>query len=279
MDVSKAVVLDGQLKEEGDKDLIMSLGKAEKLGWKWNPQTCRLSHPDGPRYLRYDSPWIHNNEGGSVTRRCTFDQAIVFGLFNIISPRCLRCWKTCLKLKDYDTTRKMEEYQKTFPGSSKCGMEKRNYTPRMWGAYFYRDTFDGGRDCVDKLNEELPDVLGEDNYEIILKRGCTEFELLKGPSLFWYNTPAEEAGYEKLCGYFADEREYTEQPVIIKNHIRMQWIAWAHACGDMSYMSYNNDKPMFPKLVYYHEGDRDKIKQEMATCLEQAKIKDNKGEG
>jgi len=271
MDVQSSVILDGQLKIEKDEDIVMGLAAAEKLGYRWD-LSQRLSHPDGPRYLRFDSPWIHSNSGGSRTRRCEFDQEISFGLFKMIPPRCLRCWKTCLELKDYDTTRKMEEYQKTFPGPSRCGKEERNYTPRLWGAYFYRDTFDGGRDCFKKLNEELPDVIGPDNYNIILKRGCTEFELLKGPSLYWHTTPEQAAGHEKLLGYFADEREFAEQPSIVKNHIRIRWVAWAHAHGDFSYVPYNNNKKLFPGLMTYHEGDRDEIRAK----LEGAQQKNNK---
>jgi hypothetical protein len=150
-------------------------------------------------------------------------------------------------------------------------MELRDYTPKFYGGYFYNNSFDEGRDCYEQVRKMVDEALGKD-VSVILKRGCTEFEMIKGPSNYWHTTRDEEEFVELIDAYVDVGRGgLSPQEPYIKNTIRLRWALWAHMNGDMSYQKYNNNKPLFPDYVKYHEGSREDIKHDLA--LSRASVK------
>jgi hypothetical protein len=263
--IYREMKLGGNVKKLKEKDIIGRLSIAVANGFAWNGETLRLSRPGKHRIALVNTPWVHGNHPSSKT--CGFDTDVVFNMFGFIAPKCLKCWKTCVSLNNYDTAMKVMEYEKTYPTSCKVGMELRDYTPRHWGAYFYRNSFDEGRDTYKKVKSELNDVIGPDNFSLVLKRGCTEFELLTGPSLFWDLSEEQKDLYEILIHHFEDNDKHHVQPDLMKNSVLTKWPLWAHSNGDFSYVPYNGGEEFWGKLVPYHEGERDQVKEEMALAL------------
>jgi hypothetical protein len=259
--------LKGHLREWMDKDIFKKLSKLAGSGWAWDSGTLTLSQP-GPKTMAIDTPWSHATV--SHDKNCNFDHHIVFDKYGIIPPKCLNCWKVCMGLPNFAALMEMEELQTQMPWPCKCGIELRDYTSKEYGAYFYNNTLEEGRDkfhtIVDIVKKHMTN--GEEIAKgIILKRGCTEFEMIKGPSPYWHMSKEEEAMYELLMSHVVMPRNNAKQPEIMKNYVRQNWALWAHSHGDMTYQAWNNGESLFPDYVRYHEGDLEEIKKDIADCL------------
>jgi hypothetical protein len=158
---------------------------------------------------------------------------------------------------------KQQAAQHKFP--CKCGIEVRDYTPKHYGAYYYADSLDEGYDMYDVVAHELKENVG-DKAHAILKRGCTEFEFIKGPSPRWHRSPRDEKIEELIDCYLEVATNNNEQTELVKNHVFLKWILWAHSNGDMTYKPWNGGKDLFPDYVSYHDKDRATMKQEVALA-------------
>ena len=155
---------------------------------------------------------------------------------------------------------------------AKCGIEMRDYTPKFYGGYFYNNSLDEGRERYEQVRKAIDEnMTGGKDVSVILKRGCTEFEMLKGPSHAWHNTGGEEYMLEIIDAFVHNPRGGGEQSKMVKDHVKLKWFLWAHMNGDMSYKELNGGKSLFPDYVKYHEGDIDLIKRDMTISHAAAK--------
>jgi hypothetical protein len=258
----------GQGQKWKEADVYGRLSQVQALGFKWEPITGKLKNM-GDRYIKSETPWIHN--GPDAFKMCGKDHGVVFNGFGFIPEGCMRCWKVCLGVKDFHNTRKLNDYQQTCGMSCKCGMELRDYTPKHWGGYFYNNSFDEGMDCYEKVKKDLDDHLGEENYQVILKRGCTEMEFIVGPSPLWHITDQQRDIYQMIDNFVVVESSRLPQNDIVKNNVNMKWMLWAHANGDMSYKEYNGGESLFPAYVSYEDRNREEVKSELAAAQALAK--------
>jgi len=261
----------GQLKLSKQQDFIDIFGKLTGEGFAWDSVDQVLVKPNAAfgRFLSADTPWCHVKS--SPYKNCNFDHSIVFTHFGIIPPRCLECWKVTVSPKSYHELRLLEDLQQSSPYPCKCGIELRQYVPKHYGGYFYNNSLDEGRECYEWVLKAVKEQFGDDR-NVLLKRGCTEYEFLKGPSPFWVMTPEEEKKLELIQAYVRDDRGNGSQPDLVKNHIRLRWAQWAHSNGDMSYKDYNGGEALYPDYVKYHQGSIDGIKSDLAMAKSQAKI-------
>jgi hypothetical protein len=91
---------------------------------------------------------------------------------------------------------------------------------------------------------------------VILKRGCTEFEMHCGPTdqPRYRNITDEqvalEAQLDEVIGapvnHFVDT-----QPEVIKDSIRLRWAEFAHSIGDMTYVPWLGHALSTPPVVYH----------------------------
>lgn len=258
----------GELRDQVTSDVTRVLSPLMGHGYYWDPETMTLDTP-GPKTLGLETPWCHAK--GTHTKNCLFDHHLAFNLFGIIPPRCQECWKVVATPNNFAQLMELEEVQKQLPYACKCGIELRDYTPKHYGSYYYNDSFDEGRDKYHMVRELMDKhITGGKEIDVILKRGCTEFEMIKGPSPFWHMTKEEERVYEILTAYVHNQRNNRRQPEHVKKHVKIVWALWAHANGDFSYLPWNDNKPLFPDYVKYHEGDRDGIKADLALARAQA---------
>jgi hypothetical protein len=263
----------GEMRRWMEMDVFKKLSGLAGNGWAWDSGTMTLSQP-GPKTMAIDTPWSHATV--SHDKNCNFDHHIVFDKFGIIPPKCLKCWKVCMGLPNFATLMEMENLQSQMPWPCKCGIELRDYTTKHYGAYFYNNTLEEGRDkyhiIKDIVEKHLPNGK-EIAKNIILKRGCTEFEMIKGPSPYWHMDEKEEEMYELLCSHVVMPRNNAKQPELMKNYVHQTWALWAHANGDLSYRPWNDGELLFPDYVRYHEGDLEEIKKELALALESVQDK------
>jgi hypothetical protein len=261
--------LEGTLKEWDSSDLWSLLAPLQQFGYSWDPATATM-RIQGPIALNANTPWIHHKN--LHTKHCAKDHSISFNCFNCIHPRCLECWKTVVTPKTFIQLLQLQKVQKKLDLPSKCGIELRDYTPKFYGGYFYANSLDEGREQYEMVVDAVRDEIGDDIAdEVILKRACTEFEMVKGPSPFWHNTDDENKILDIIEAYVDVPRHYRGQSSIVTNHVRMKWAVWAHMNGDMTYQDYNDGRSLFPGYVSYHKGDIGAIKHDLAVARAEAK--------
>jgi hypothetical protein len=262
--------IDGQNRKWHETDIYRKLAKISALGFRWNPETNTLVH-DGKPQVGIQTPWVHAR--GDWKYRCGFDHHILFNQFNVIAPSCLNCWKVCMGLPTFKDLMLMEEIQRQLPDDCpcKCGIEVRDYTPKEYGAYFYTRSLEEGRERY----EQIKDIVTKnfDNGKeiadgIVLKRGCTEFEMVQGPSNYWHLTPQQAELYEFIDAHVVDRRGHVNQQESIKRYVKQNWILWAHSHGDFTYLPWNGGKKLFPDYVTYHTGDIDKIHADIKASID-----------
>lgn len=194
-----------------------------------------------------ESPWIHTKI--AKNRDCNFYNKVFFPYFNLIHSRCQECWKVVVKPKTLRDLMKLYQFQQELQIPSKCGIETREYTFGPYGGYFYTDSLKEGREIYQKVREGLP----IENFSVILKRGCTEFELKGSPSETW-----EVGEYQKQLESLLDKifiyiDEQKVAPDFLSLYIMRSWIRWAYHVGDKTYLDYTNGQPLYPEYKTYHE--------------------------
>jgi len=138
---------------------------------------------------------------------------------------------------------------------AKCGIEVRPTVNGLYGGYFYNHGPEAGLECYEAVRAEVDadPLLGPD-VSVILKRGCTEFELYCGASDEWEVCP-EQAGIENLVNkWFVRDIVQRSQPDHAIATVHRKWVEWAYQCGDQTYLEYVNGNPdaIYPRVVTYH---------------------------
>ena len=265
------MVLGGEMLEKANNDVISALSPFGKHGFVWrNGSLVRdtVKMADG-----FHTPWCHAKHCPGT--HCSLDHQIIFDSYHIIHPRCMSCWKTVVTPKNFDELMIWYNIQNhgeiNFAG--KCGIELRDYTPKFYGAYHYARSLEEGREQYEVVKKLAKKYLSKKTAEgVLLKRACTEFEMIKGPSHSWHLTVKDEKIIEMIDQYVAFPLVNTDQNKIIAHpHVQLRWLLWAHANGDMSYKKYNGGETLFPGYIKYHEGDIAGIKHDMTIFTAQAK--------
>jgi hypothetical protein len=262
-----AMQQDGLLKSLFDDSIAQKLEPLRQKGWKWDQASERLvpGMTTAQKYLSFDTPWCHAK--GTPLKHCTLDHMIIFNTWGIIPKRCQHCWKVVVAPDTVEQLFQLEQLELQMDVPCKCGIELRDYTPRHYGGYFYNNSIEEGRDKYELVrtlvDKEIKD--GKD-ISVILKRGCTEFELLRGPSPFWHTTQEDDDFCETVDAYVEIPRQNTGQCNMVKNTVRIKWLYWAFANGDKSYKVLNGGKDLYAPPVLYHKGDIDGIKADLASA-------------
>jgi hypothetical protein len=267
--VMSTQILDGQLKNWTNEDYITIFRPLEQIGFYWEPMHERMER-QGEVALSVNTPWSHAKT--TRTKYCTLDHQIIFNTWQIIPERCLECWKIAVSPKNFKELLAMETLQQHMDVPCKCGMEMRDYTPKHYGGYWYTSSLDSGRKRFIEVKEAIAEYVSPECAETaILKRGCTEYEMVLGPSPFWNISKQDSEFVEVVESMVYLPRSQSDQARLIKKNLRLRWALWAHSHGDMSYMEFNGDKSMFPDYVKYHEGNLDDIKHDMALARASAR--------
>jgi hypothetical protein len=266
--IYNAMRFGGQILKWTQEDWFAFFSNLTVKGFIWDVDDNRLRQK-GFLGLMNNTPWIHAKS--TPQKHCSMDHNIIYNNWGIIHPRCLECWKVVVSPRNFHELLLMEQLQKHMDVDSKCGIEMRDYTPRHYGAYFYNNSLDEGREKYKLVKEAVAaNISPECAATTILKRGCTEYEMQTGPSLYWNITKQQEKILEIIEAFVDVRRGHGEQPEMLKRNVRMKWVLWAHSNGDMTYKAYNGDQAVFPGYVSYHEGDIGDIKHDIAVARAQA---------
>jgi hypothetical protein len=245
-------------------------GFLQEKGYIFDQADGRWRIPSQYRDVMSNTPWCHQK--GTPQKHCSFDHDIMFNSFRIITPKCMQCWKVVVTPRTFDELIKLKEMEAYMDVPSKCGIEMRDYTPKFYGGYFYNNSLDEGRACLEDVQKNVKEFIGQEVADgVILKRGCTEYEMIKGPSPYWHMTQEEEELYETAQGLIDVPRGASVQSVLQKRMVMIKWFLWAHMNGDMTYKAYNGGKALFPGYVKYNDGNIEDVKRDLMVAHNLAK--------
>jgi hypothetical protein len=131
---------------------------------------------------------------------------------------------------------------------SKWGIDFNNpYSQNIYAGYFYATGLDGAR-AVLKIARE---AFGQDakigpDVAMTIKRGCSEYEAVLGPSDRYAFTP-DMAELEAYLKSRFRERKADYQPSLVAAH----WIETAFRLGDDTYLDFTGGKRLRDKTMIY----------------------------
>jgi len=236
-----------RLYQELDKsDLISRLMPLLKSGYLYlNKDTGKLTSDDR---LAYETPWVYTNTHTvgmdcRVWRQYLFDK--MKGDMGCPPSGCQTCWKVVVRPKNLTMLMELKDYQKETQLVSKCGIEVREYTPALYGGYFYNRSYQEGLDKLDRVRKDLPE------YNAILKRGCTEMEMSFPNSSSWEVTE-QSLHWENLVSKWLDSEISSGcQNEIMEAYIVKKWIKYACTNNDDTYLNYTGGELIYPPPVTY----------------------------
>jgi hypothetical protein len=130
----------------------------------------------------------------------------------------------------------------------KCGVETRDYVNGLYGGYFYNRSLEEGKECLEMVKVAVAEKIGD--VDVILKRGCTEYERYYGDSSKWALTDEQIAAENQILNHFEIPIEMPPQPQWVQLHIMRTWIEFACKHGDKDYLNHVG-QPIHAEYVHY----------------------------
>lgn len=207
---------------------VAKLVPLAKTGWFWREDGKITPHQ---RSQAYDTPWLHAPIAIPGSREQGVDCGLLTIYHNYVFDQkschsfCMECYKVVVVLETKEQVHKVAEWQDGLGLACKVGAERRNYTQRKWGAYFYCRGVEEGRERYKMVREWIDENIGP-HIKVFLKRACTEFEQHMGDSDKWEMLPYQKEIEEEGEGVF----DYTPAAPIqsgpIKHHVWDVWDLW-----------------------------------------------------
>lgn len=200
--------------------------------------------------LIVDDNWLHTKL--SQGRLCNIWFKKYFTVHRVVPKKCFKhCYKAvacnrgfdeerqCYKQLSFDEVMQIRDLQLKLGLPSKCGMDDREYTPNVWGSYWYCDSLEEAENMFPTLREGLDKINPE--ISLSIKRSCTEMELWLGPTDTWDDIEPDWLEKEAILDRWLAQinplfRE--EQHEMIEYNVREKLMYWAHKHGDLSYKQY-----------------------------------------
>ncbi len=176
-----------------------------------------------------DNPWIFNDylTGVNPLKICNAAHLYFNAEMNFIHSYCHKCFKVVVKPRTVKELFTLQELQQTMDRPAKAGIEIRGYVPKLYGGYFYNRGLSNGQECY-KVVRKLVDEKISPDVDVILKKGCTEFEMKYGDSDKWAIVPGQEekeVEFEKI--YSESESPTMVYPKYLTSHKKREWLHWA----------------------------------------------------
>jgi len=213
-------------------------------------------------HLTWDYPWHHIKRLDEID--CHIWHRVMFDAIGGFVPSgCQDCFKVVVKPKTLEQLFALLDLQIKLDIPSKCGIEERKSVFGNYSGYFYNRGLDNGLECYKKIkeaisNDSILNVLLEEKDEngiplnLLLKRGCTEFEHALGRSDKWIVTD-EQKKIEKLINdTFVNSYKSRTQPKHVLDHVHKKWIEFAWDRGDKTVFKYTDGHHIYPPYVIYH---------------------------
>jgi hypothetical protein len=203
-----------------------------------------------PDRIDSESTWIYT--GRMNNRFCDLWHRVFFNLFHLVPSPCHSCWKVVARPETLSQLFQLAELQKQFGHPGKCGIETRMYIHGLYGAYFYCDSLEEGKRVYGNIAESVSEFPGPE-FPLILKRGCTEFEMYGGPSNQWNISEKQLELEKKLNEIFIKRPKDNRRSKKAIKAIHAKWIQWAYAHGDPTYRKFTDAQDLYPPVMTYHE--------------------------
>lgn len=229
----------------------------------WESGGWRLRH-DGKLHfpnpaMAIQTPWRHVQQDWRMD--CGTWHHLIFDYLSKFMPPgqqfvpsgCHQCFKVVVRPRTLKELFALEKLQLRLNRPSKCGIEVRFTVHGLYGGYFYNQGLEQGLERYREVRRAVDEDphLGRE-VAVILKRGCTEFEMLCGPSDQWQVTEEQERLERLVARWVATDDVDREQPDYILWRIYRQWIEHAYSWGDATYLEFTGGKPLYPPVVTYH---------------------------
>lgn len=205
------------------------------------------------------SPWHHINY--SIGKECFY---LNQQLFSVISPRtpagqfvprkCQQCWKIVIRPQTLKQLFALEGLLLQLAWPSKCGTERRSYTPLSqyrYGGYIYNTSVDEGLERLGIIRDLIEDHPVLSGIECYLKRACTEMELAFPDSTTWTVSDEQNRVEDILDKFLVFNVPFSKSGQHMIDKVHMGWIEWAAEIGDETYLEYTDGKRLYPEAVRY----------------------------
>lgn len=165
---------------------------------------------------------------------------------------CRTCFKVQMKPRTLKELHASYEVAQSLPYAYKSGVGlSTRYQSGPYTTLFYLESLEQAR----HVHAEVAGLLarsasGLSDVPLVIKRGCTEYEIFCGPSdrfTFAPDLPEVEAALLSRLRPVAREIRTTVPPKIVF----MRWIQAAYQIGDATYKNYTGGKRLYPESVTY----------------------------
>jgi len=260
-------MIDGQQESYGDSFYQSKLNEDVITGFRplLEQGGFKLRDADGKievdsTGLGWNTPWHHVAQDYFLD--CNTWHRIMFDFFSRPLPEgqrfvpspCQQCWKVVVRPKNLTGLFALLTIQGRLGRPSKCGMEIRPAVHGLYGGYFYNHSIEQGLECYNLIRDEVDaDInLGPD-VVVLLKRACTEYEQVCGPSDQWKVTNFQRAIETKINKVYVKDHTTRIQPDHAISFVHKSWIEWAYQNGDETYLKFTNGIPLYkPYVTYQH---------------------------
>jgi hypothetical protein len=206
---------------------------------------------DGP------DPWLRGSKGLSVS--CSAQVGFLFRVAyakSAVPSGCRACYKVKIIPRTLRQLVAVYGIAQTTAYVYKCGLDGVPSSQCIYSAFFYAHELSGARAMYATLRkavDEHPNLGSE--VKMLIKRGCTEYEMSCGPSdkyTFDPNLPEVESWLLAHLRRRSGRRSATALDVV---QTRMLWIQTAYKHGDETYRDFTNGRPLHPATVCYDPND------------------------
>ena len=222
-------------------------------GFKLRPGDGKLVAEQAPPW---NTPWHYVEYSYDID--CVLWNGVVFEeLFRrrFVPSWCQNCYKVVVRPRTLSELFKLLAVQKQMEWPSKCGIEVRKDVPHLYGGYYYCKGLDEGKECYEAVRKNVDEYISPD-VKVILKRGCTEYERACGPSDKWEVKPEQIPIEDLVRKYIVWDSNRHKQPEHVIAYVHKTWIEFACQSGDMTYLEFTDNQPLYPPYVTYHNGEK-----------------------
>lgn len=161
--------------------------------------------------------------------------------------------RSCYKVKIVATTLRQLMAIHELAGNTrypfKTGLELENrYSSGIYAGFFYMNSLEQARTVFRELRQTVDEhpLLGAD-VSMLIKRGCTEYEVHCGPSNT-FPVASEETEAWLLARLKFSPRPNRPAP---RSLTLAHWIQTAFKIGDETYLDFTHGRRLFPKAISY----------------------------
>lgn len=170
---------------------------------------------------------------------------------SFIPIKCMNCWKVVVRPRTVKDLFVMLGVIKNMDVRSKAGIETRPTVNALYGVYFYCDSINEGLERYNQVIEVASQHI--EDIDVLLKRGCTEYEVAHGDSKYW--KPFEGQGVveewirDNVRLHIVNTNGQEEDSL---RNTHAKWLQHAYACADNTYLELTDGKPLYKPYRTYH---------------------------